>query len=193
MRQPWRPVPANVLLNVGLPMLAVAWPAYWIALLPVVAIEALIARRLLGLPTLEAFALSGKANVVSTLIGIPIAWVALVALEMVMGFAVSPFELDAPIGTVVLFPFMSAWIFPTEDIRLVYIAFVISSRPRCLTSGAPQARAESLHLQRAPTAGPRRLNAAVGARSYIRVNIGRKGRNNVRAEANLGARDRSGH
>ncbi len=134
MRQPWRPVPANVLLNVGLPMLAVAWPAYWIALLPVVAIEALIARRLLGLPTLEAFALSGKANVVSTLIGIPIAWVALVALEMVMGFAVSPFELDAPIGTVVLFPFMSAWIFPTEDIRLVYIAFVILAVPFCVTS-----------------------------------------------------------
>ena len=36
-----------------------------------------------------------------------------------------------------------------------------SSRPECVCCGAPQARAKSLRLRRAPTVGARRLNGGV--------------------------------
>jgi hypothetical protein len=77
--------PKIALANAGIPMLLLAWPASWIVFVPVVLVEAAVARRVLSLPTRDAIKLSLVANAWSTLAGIPITWALLVVLEMSVG------------------------------------------------------------------------------------------------------------
>jgi hypothetical protein len=127
-------VPHGVLLNVGLPMLIVAWPIFWISLVPVVAIEAFLARSALGLDTKAAFALSARVNLISTLIGVPLTWVALLAIEMLAGMSFNALHLDGPLWNAVYFVFLAPWIYGTEDSDLVYLAFLILLIPFCIMS-----------------------------------------------------------
>lgn len=73
--------------NAGIPMLAVVWPVAWIAFLPVVAIESLIARTGLDLRYRRALLVTGAANAASTFVGIPVAWFLLVIASAVTGGA----------------------------------------------------------------------------------------------------------
>jgi hypothetical protein len=63
-------------------MLAVIWPASWVLFVPVVAIEAWVARRIVGLTIKRSVFAAAGANVVSTLVGIPLVWGILVVIEM---------------------------------------------------------------------------------------------------------------
>jgi hypothetical protein len=67
--------------DTGLPMLALVWPAAWLLLLPIVVAEAYCARRLLRVDWRQALLVSAQANVLSTLVGMPLAWIAMVLLE----------------------------------------------------------------------------------------------------------------
>jgi hypothetical protein len=51
------------------------------ALIPVIAIEALIMRKRLVLSYARAFTGAAKANVISTLVGVPLAWAIMLAVE----------------------------------------------------------------------------------------------------------------
>src|ERR1700738_3773212 len=62
-------------------MIFVEWPLMICALLPVIAIEALVMRKRLSLSYGRAFVSAAKANVVSTFVGVPLAWVLMLALE----------------------------------------------------------------------------------------------------------------
>jgi hypothetical protein len=73
--------PTLALANVGLPMLAVAWPLSAPAFIPVVIIESWVVRRALGISWSSATTQMLKANFISTLVGIPLAWVISVAAE----------------------------------------------------------------------------------------------------------------
>ncbi len=66
--------PSTAFANVGLPMLALAWPTAWVAILPVCMVEGAFARRMLNLPTGQALKVSFVANLISTLFGVPLAW-----------------------------------------------------------------------------------------------------------------------
>ena len=70
-----------LLADVGVPMIFVDWPLMICALIPVIAIEALIIRKRLVLSFGRAFAGATKANVVSTLVGVPLAWGIMLAVE----------------------------------------------------------------------------------------------------------------
>jgi hypothetical protein len=70
-----------LLADVGVPMLLVQWPLMLCALIPVIAVEAEVARRQLALPYRKAFAGAAKANLLSTAAGVPLAWVIMVAIE----------------------------------------------------------------------------------------------------------------
>lgn len=59
------------LADVGLPMLVVAWPTAWILFVPVVLVEALVARKMLSLSARDALKLSLVANTWSTLSAFP--------------------------------------------------------------------------------------------------------------------------
>src|SRR5260370_1208577 len=76
--------PSTVLADVGLPMLVFVWPASWILLVPIVLVEAVIARRILALPPARCLKISFVANLVSTMVGIPLAWLAALLLELLL-------------------------------------------------------------------------------------------------------------
>lgn len=60
--------------NVGVPLLTVTWPGAWVLLVPVVVVEALVARWVLRLPWGRSALLAGAANLVSTAIAVPLSW-----------------------------------------------------------------------------------------------------------------------
>ncbi len=122
-----------MLFDVGIPMLAVAWPLFWLTFVPVVLIEAEVAHRQLGLGRKQAIKISAVANALSTLIGIPVVWVGLVLLEMAIGYSLSGVvTIDG--WQYALFPFMAAWLFPTEDVRIVFAAFMVLVIPFYIAS-----------------------------------------------------------
>jgi hypothetical protein len=71
--------------DTGLPMILVEWPAVILALLPVILIEAAVHRRQFGTPYRKALYPVGVANLASTFIGYPLAWM----LRMVGQFVLS--------------------------------------------------------------------------------------------------------
>ena len=70
----------TLLADIGVPMIFVQWPLMFCALVFVIAIEAEVARRRLALPARRAFAGAAKANVLSTLVGVPLAWLFMLAV-----------------------------------------------------------------------------------------------------------------
>src|SRR5688500_17311158 len=77
-----------VVANAGMPMLALHMPALVLALVPIVAIEALILARGFAVPWIRTLWPTGAANLASTFVGVPVAWGALLVLEMVTAGAV---------------------------------------------------------------------------------------------------------
>jgi hypothetical protein len=109
--------PAQAEANAGIPMIVLLWPGFWIIFVPVVLLEGQVARRLFGLPWRDALSLSGRANLYSTLAGIPGAWLALLAVEFLVGSVAS---LTAQAGAkpwlnYLLMPFMAPWVVVWRD------------------------------------------------------------------------------
>ena len=80
--------------DVGVPMLAVMWPPAWLLLLAIVPAEGYFARRILSLDWRSALGLSLRANLVSTLVGIPLTWFVLLLVEFGTGYAVYLLKVD---------------------------------------------------------------------------------------------------
>lgn len=80
--------PTVALANAGLPMLAIVWPMSVPAFIPVVAVESWVVRRALNVSWRVAVTQMVKGNLFSTLVGIPLAWVASVAVEFLLLFLV---------------------------------------------------------------------------------------------------------
>lgn len=78
-----------MLANIGIPMLSVYAPVQLLAFVPVVAVETAWLRRSMGPAWQGTWAkLCGKvaqANLFSTVIGVPLTWLALVILQVVTG------------------------------------------------------------------------------------------------------------
>jgi len=129
--------PSNVFANAGVPMLALAWPAQWLALIPIILLECEICRRALQLSFRQLIKPVSSANLISTLIGIPLAWIAMLGLEFavgIAGFSLLPKETEIPIYIqYLIFPFMSAWV-AADNVWQVYFAFVILTVPFCIVS-----------------------------------------------------------
>ena len=71
--------------NIGVPMIFVTMPAMLIGLLPVIGIEAYVIKNKLNLLPKKAVISSAVANAISTIIGVPLTWGALVLLQMITG------------------------------------------------------------------------------------------------------------
>jgi hypothetical protein len=97
-------------------MLALIWPASWILFIPIVAIEAWIAWRLVGLTVRRSVLASAAANAVSTLVGIPLVWGLLVLIEL---FAVpkggQALGIDSFWHRVYAVTVQAAWLIPYES------------------------------------------------------------------------------
>lgn len=122
--------------DAGVPMLALAWPAQWLALLPIIGLETLVLCRKIGFSWRLLVRPVTKANLASTLIGIPIAWIAMFCLEMLFGIGISQIPNSEALPKFVeyaLFPFTAAWV-GGDSVWQVYAAFVILTIPFCWIS-----------------------------------------------------------
>jgi hypothetical protein len=114
--------------DVGIPMIFVQWPLMFCALIPVIVVEAFLIRRWVSLSHREAFSGIAKANLLSTVVGIPLAWLAMLAVEYAVMLPVSlaadkwHWKLDSPIFQVIGFALTVAWIAPFNAYVTVPIA-----------------------------------------------------------------------
>jgi hypothetical protein len=146
-----------LLADLGLPMIFVEWPLMLCALLPVIGLEGLVIHRSLSLSYRAAFLGVGKANIYSTLVGVPMAWGIMFLFQLATSLVMIPLALaqqkwhwtvlNAPIFQAVGFLLSLAWelplkgqlywIVPTAATLLLIPCFFVSvrlERRSCLCS-----------------------------------------------------------
>ncbi len=108
-----------LLANAGIPMIFFTFPAMMMLLIPIVIIEGLLCRKWLGLSTWEALKSNAVSNLVSTIVGVPLAWAIMLGVEFgTMGLVArtdANLNWDSPLLKAVLFFLGSAWIGPPQD------------------------------------------------------------------------------
>ncbi len=101
--------------DAGVPMLALIWPASWALFVPIVAIEAWVARRIVNLDWKTCIKTVGIANALSTLIGIPLTWGALVIIEMILSHGGRAYGIDTLAGKIIAVTIQAPWLIPYES------------------------------------------------------------------------------
>lgn len=115
----------NAHADSGLPMLVVVWPLSWLLLLPVIALEAVIARRILKNSWRQSLKLSGDANIISSFIGIPIVWFVLtLAFIMMDGVAKTLPEYIASFITMISY---TVWLPPSDEFTDSVITVIVAA------------------------------------------------------------------
>jgi hypothetical protein len=99
----------QVLANVGLPMLFMYGPILLLALGPIIVVEALVYRLRLSVSVGRSLGGSALANLVSTILGVPLTWVVLVVLQILTGGTSGT---DSPLLWVT---WQAPWLFPYEE------------------------------------------------------------------------------
>jgi hypothetical protein len=103
-----------LLADVGLPMIFVELPFLALALLPVAALEAAVYRWRLSVSWSQSLWGSLRANLWSTFVGIPLAWLAQVVGQLAVGGG-SAWGLDTPLDRLAAVTVQSAWLIPYEE------------------------------------------------------------------------------
>ena len=104
---------APAFANMGVPMVAVFLPPLWLALLPVIVVESWVLVRLLALSPMQAAKGAVVGNVLSTLAGVPLMWIALAAVQLSFaGDAIGLATLGARVYAVTV---QAPWLIPYED------------------------------------------------------------------------------
>src|SRR5258708_3083697 len=134
-------VPATAFADAGITMLVIVWPLAALSIFPVVAVEAWIVRRELKVTWGFSLVQVTKANLLSMLIGIPLAWIVALIVEFLLTIlAVEVFHVDkyppsllSRIGGVVLsapwlgpFKHGAEWILPLATTVLLVPFFFAS-------------------------------------------------------------------
>jgi hypothetical protein len=101
-------------------MIAFEMPAMVAMLVPVIFVEALVLHRHLRLGTVRSVKLSASANIASTLIGIPLSWLAMLVIELVTA-PVMAFVPGSPVRMVAAAVLASAWLPPVEEAHLLWL------------------------------------------------------------------------
>ncbi len=102
----------HMLANIGVPMIGAYWLPAWLAFIPVVAIEAWWARRVLANGWPKAIASTFAANAVSTLVGIPLVWFLWAVIQL--RFFGTALGLDNPAKGLYAVTIQAAWLVPYE-------------------------------------------------------------------------------
>jgi hypothetical protein len=156
--------PGIAFADMGLPMLAIAWPLSIPAFIPVVAVETWVVHRALELNIRSAAVMMVKANLLSTLVGVPLAWIASLAIEFALAFLVVnttaaqsyPPGAAGEIGGIILSapwlgPFRSGgyWIIPTAMMALLVPFFFGSYFTEAWYLGRSRPQGERARIRRA--------------------------------------------
>ena len=115
-------IPCAARADVGVPMLALVWPAAWLLLLVIIPVEGWFARRMLALPWSRALSVSAVANLVATLVGIPLVWFLLLLVEFGLGWMMSTgFVPETPppeaLVKAVAITLMAPWLGPGVELQ----------------------------------------------------------------------------
>lgn len=170
--------PISVYADVGLPMLVLAWPIAWIALIPIIAIEAFLAIKILCVSRGMALKISSLANLFSTVVGIPVTWGILFALEFGVfvsadyAFHLLKYNPHDSAVSVLLFPFYAAWLPPTENKWVIYAAFLALLVPFYFMSVIIEVRLAKRFLKTEPIGSIRRWGKVANAVTYLMMAIG---------------------
>ena len=101
--------------NMGLPMIFISWPSMFLALIPVVAIEAIVFIRMLKIDIEKSLSVSFLTNLTSTIVGIPLSWLFLLAIELAgafIGVGILKIRSWPPDVGFWQVPLMAAWLGP---------------------------------------------------------------------------------
>jgi hypothetical protein len=107
--------PCSARADAGVPMLALIWPASWILFIPIVAVEAWIARKIVGLSVKRSILAATVANAVSTLVGIPLVWGGLALAEIVVSNGGEALGVDSFWRRVYAVTVQAPWLIPYES------------------------------------------------------------------------------
>ena len=156
--------PTTVLANAGLPLLGIVWPVAWVMLIPVIFIEAVVCAKRLNISIYRSLRATTLGNIASTLIGIPLTWVALVAIQIATSFIFYQAGVSTSSTPLryLLLPIHSAWIggyLGTE----IYFAFLFLCIPFCIVSIWIE---NKIFRRMAPDLDPSRIRSSV-----IRANV----------------------
>ena len=119
---------APLLADAGIPMIALTFPLMLMLLIPVIVIEGLLCKKWLGLTNWEAMKSNAVSNLVSTLVGIPLAWAIMLGLQFGAMASVGRshfLAFNSPLATMVALLLNSAWIPSVEGSDLWWIPAAI--------------------------------------------------------------------
>jgi hypothetical protein len=118
-----------LLADAGIPMIALTLPLMLMLLIPVIVIEGVLCKKWLGLKNWETMKSNAVSNLVSTLIGIPLAWAIMLGLQFGAMASVDQrshfLDSNSPLATAVAFFLHSAWIPPAEGSNVWWIPAAI--------------------------------------------------------------------
>jgi hypothetical protein len=136
--------PSAAHADAGLPMLPLAYPVILVFLAPVIAIESLYIRFRLGTGWRNTLVATSKANVITLLLGFPLAWLLYLVFELVFFGALTATGVQRHLGSVgntrignmLTVALSAAWMGPGIAGRwVVLLAFVVLLVPSFLVSG----------------------------------------------------------
>lgn len=101
--------------DTGVPMLFVTLPMMLLALIPIVAIEALVLSRTLAVRYWFTAGWTTVSNLLSTLLGVPLTWTVLVGVQIVTGGGVAHDALNTFRGRLLAVTWQAPWLIPYES------------------------------------------------------------------------------
>jgi hypothetical protein len=159
------PIPAHA--DIGLPLIAVFLPPMWLALIPVVVVEAAVNGHLLAMPFRRSIVPASMGNLVSTIAGIPLMWLLLATAELVCcGEAKGLSTSGAKIYAVTI---QAPWLIPYErDFHwMIPLALLVFAVPCYALSVAIEAPFNVMAFKTTPKKLVWRATAAANLASYL--------------------------
>ena len=117
-----------LLADAGIPMIFLTFPAMVALLVPIILLEAWLCKKWLSINTWTALKSNAVANVASTLMGVPAAWVLMLCVELVSVFTVAQItplnrlahQWHSPLATALTTLLSAAWL-PPDEMRLYWM------------------------------------------------------------------------
>ena len=109
-------VPSVAHADMGLPMIFLAWPGMGVMLVPVIALEVVVLKRALVTPLKRTVVVATASNVLSTVVGVPVTWIILVALQfLTAGSGAVRFDFGTVAGKIFAVTWQASWLMPYES------------------------------------------------------------------------------
>jgi hypothetical protein len=105
--------PGMAWANAGVPMIVITFPLMAVALVPIVLIEAAVISARLGRPLGSCLKSVGIANALSTLVGLPLTWLGLVAAQVLTGGS-GAYGIESIQSRLLAVTWQAPWLIPYE-------------------------------------------------------------------------------